>query len=149
MTPNYDPTARFWLAVNGNFVDMCVLEWCKLFGDRKAQHHWSKVVREPEVFEKLFFDHFNVDQAEFQKTIDIMRQYRDHFVAHLDSERIMNVPSFDIPKRAVWFYYAYIVAHEEANTAGFPHDLDEGYKQTEDQAKRIYQAQNRPTGDLS
>jgi hypothetical protein len=25
----------FWRAVNGNFLDMCVLEWCKLFADKK------------------------------------------------------------------------------------------------------------------
>jgi hypothetical protein len=42
------PHASFWRQVNGNFLDMAVLDWCKLFGDPKetprkrlAKHHWG------------------------------------------------------------------------------------------------------------
>jgi hypothetical protein len=36
-----EPTLRrkesqFWVNVNGNFIDICALEWCKLFGDKKG-----------------------------------------------------------------------------------------------------------------
>jgi hypothetical protein len=37
------PQASFWRQANGNFLDICVLEWCKLFGDKKGKHHWSRV----------------------------------------------------------------------------------------------------------
>jgi hypothetical protein len=43
------PTAPFWRTVNGNFIDVCVLEWCKLFGDkittradRQNNHYWGR-----------------------------------------------------------------------------------------------------------
>ena len=41
---------QFWVSLNGNFIDTCLLEWCKLFGDLRAMHHWSKVVSEPQAF---------------------------------------------------------------------------------------------------
>jgi hypothetical protein len=34
---------QFWIGANGNFMDIAVLEWCKLFADAKGQHHWSIV----------------------------------------------------------------------------------------------------------
>jgi hypothetical protein len=41
---------QFWRALNGNFIDIAVLEWCKLFGDLKAPHHWSKCVTDQAAF---------------------------------------------------------------------------------------------------
>ena len=40
----------FWLTVHGNFVDVCVLEWCKLFGNRHGKYHWRNVMPDPEAF---------------------------------------------------------------------------------------------------
>jgi hypothetical protein len=33
---------QFWISLNNNFIDISVLEWCKLFGDYKGKHHWKK-----------------------------------------------------------------------------------------------------------
>jgi hypothetical protein len=41
--PPLQPTASFWRIVNGNFIDACVLEWCKLLGDTKGQHCWDRI----------------------------------------------------------------------------------------------------------
>lgn len=35
---------NFWTGINGNCLDIAVLEWCKLFADRKDPHHWKKIV---------------------------------------------------------------------------------------------------------
>jgi len=77
----------FWRAVNGNFLDMCVLEWCKLFADKKEKHHWRKVVSDPARFEAGLLRHLGLDEVAFQREIDTIRKYRDKFVAHLDLER--------------------------------------------------------------
>lgn len=39
------PLARnqFWVEVNGAFLDRAILEWCKLFADKKERHHWRQV----------------------------------------------------------------------------------------------------------
>ena len=37
---------NFWVSANGNFADITVLEWCKLFADERGKHHWAKVIKE-------------------------------------------------------------------------------------------------------
>lgn len=41
---------QFWVNTNGNFLDICVLEWCKLFGDKRGQHYWRKVITDQTAF---------------------------------------------------------------------------------------------------
>jgi len=131
-------TFTFWRAVNGNFIDMCVLEWCKLFADKKGKHYWKNIVSNPDEFRAGLLLHIGTKEAGFQKDIDIMLRYRDKFIAHLDSDPIMFIPALDAAKKAVWFYYAHVVDHEGANLAGLPPDLEAGYLQTEDEARIVY-----------
>ena len=41
----------FWVTVNGNVLDHCVLEFCNIFADEKGKHHWRKVVTDQGAFE--------------------------------------------------------------------------------------------------
>ncbi|MBM3579281.1 MAG: hypothetical protein FJX34_00725 [Alphaproteobacteria bacterium] len=38
----------FFKAAVGNFFDIAVLEWCKLFVDKKSFYYWGKLVDEKE-----------------------------------------------------------------------------------------------------
>jgi hypothetical protein len=137
---DYQKRGNFWRAISGNFIDICVLEWCKLFADSKGKHHWSKVVSDPADFKTQLFKHLGIDEAAFQKEIEMIRRYRDKFLAHLDSDEIMNIPALDIAKKAVWFYHSYVVQHEAqpGDLAGLPLELDAGYAQCENEARAIY-----------
>jgi len=137
---DYDKKGNFWRAASGNFIDMCVLEWCKLFADPKGKHHWSKIVTDPTSFKRELLNYLAVNEAAFQKEIEGMRHYRDKFLAHLDSEEVMNIPALDIPKKAAWFYHSYIVKHEAqpGDLKGLPVELDPGYTQCENEAQAIY-----------
>ncbi len=70
-----------------------------------------------------------------------MRRYRDKFLAHLDSDEVMNIPSLEIAKNAVRFYHTYIVQHEAQgdDLVGLPTDLDSGYAQCGKEAQTIYE----------
>jgi hypothetical protein len=70
-----------------------------------------------------------------------MRKYRDKFLAHLDSENVMQIPVLDVAKKAVWFYHSYIVQHEAqpGDLDGLPVELDHGYAQCEEEARAIYE----------
>ena len=135
------PGANFWRTVSGNFIDVCVLEWCKLFGDPKGEHFWKKMVSAPANFEKQLLSHLGINKAAFQKEIDVMRKYRDKFLAHLDSEEVMNIPALDVAKKAVWFYHAHVVQQEAqpGDLTGLLVELDAGYAQCEDAARAIYE----------
>ena len=134
------PTANFWRAINGNFIDVCVLEWCKLFADKNDKHHWTKIVARPDDFHAALLAHLAVDEAGFQEQIAIMRRYRDKFLAHLDSDYVMNIPALDIPKKATSFYYAHLLKNEAGagDMMGFPQDIDRSYRETEREVAAIY-----------
>jgi hypothetical protein len=73
-----------------------------------------------------------------------MREYRDKWVAHQDSNRQGFYPNLELPKRAVWFYHAYIISRETnpSDLARSPSDLDASYQEEEEEkARAIYQRQ--------
>jgi len=115
-----------------------VLEWCKLFADKNGKHYWKKIVTDAESFRTKLLAHIGTDEAGFQKEIDTMLRYRDKFIAHLDSDPVMYIPSLDIAKKSVWFYYAYILNHEAASLASLAPDLDYGYSVAEEEAGKVY-----------
>ena len=103
---------QFWTNANGNFLDICVLEWCKLFGDKSGKHYWRKIISEPEAFFQGFLDKAGITESEFNDHIKEMRTYRDKFVAHLDSEEIMQIPTLSITLKSASYLYDYLLANE-------------------------------------
>ena len=110
--------------IDGNFLDMSVMEWCKLFSDKRGKHHWRKVVNHPD-FEADMLKQLDERADQFENYIDDMRAYRDKFLAHLDDERTMNIPSMELARKSVTFFYEYLVSFEASNDdlAGLPKDL--------------------------
>lgn len=130
----------FWRTANSNFLDTCVLEWCKLFGDEKGQHYWGNIVAEPKTFQANLLSHLGVTEAAFKAEIQVMRQYRDKFLAHLDSELKMQVPTLDVAMRAVWFYQAHLVSSEAkpGDLIGLDADLEGAFEILEARATEVY-----------
>ena len=112
--PLVHPLSDFCVTAYNNFLDTCVLEWCKLFGDKKGEHYWGAIVTDPVKFERELLQHLSLDAASFETYRLEMRTYRDKFVAHLNSELRADIPSFDLAWRAVEFYYDFLVIHEAA-----------------------------------
>jgi hypothetical protein len=107
-----EPTVNFWRQANSNFIDICVLDWCKLFADRRAVHHWRKIVSDPAKFEGDLLAHLKLTLDAFQQLIDRVRCYRDKFVAHLDEHNRMDIPTLDLLAEAIQFYHAHVVTNE-------------------------------------
>jgi hypothetical protein len=134
------PHKNFWVAVNNNFLDVCVLDWCKLFADKRAKHGWRQIVTDVQKFEAGLLHHLNLDAAAFENEIKAMRSYRDKFVAHQDLEYTAILPTFDVAKKAVWFYHAHIVNQEAqpGDLFGLPLDLERGYDDEVQGARAVY-----------
>jgi AbiU2 len=130
----------FWRAVNNNFLDMCVLEWCKLFAAKSGKHYWGNIVTDAQKFEADLLRHLGCDAAAFEKEIKTMRHYRDKFVAHQDLEYTVILPTLDVAKKAVWFYHAHIVNHEvkPGDLSQLPVDIERGYDYEEQEARAVY-----------
>lgn len=96
---------QFWISINGNFLDIAVLEWCKLFGDYKDKHHWKKVAHTDSQFKERMFEELQIKQTDLDRIHGSIKAYRDKFVAHLDSEETMNIPKISEGFEMVCFYY--------------------------------------------
>jgi hypothetical protein len=136
-------STQFWRTVNGNCLDQCVLEWCKLFGDKRGEHFWGEIVSDATAFETRMLQHVGIGANDFKKQVDEIRRYRDKFVAHLDSDHVMSIPKLDVAKASVRFYHSHLVSTEaQAGDLGglLCTELDLFYKQCADEAEAVYRA---------
>lgn len=105
---------QFWITGHNNFLDITVLEWCKLF-DARGKNHYSTVVADPVQFKLELLAKLALTDTAFADYIKQMRTYRDKFVAHLDELNTFHVPTLDIAKKSAVFLYEYLFAQETEN----------------------------------
>ena len=131
--------ANFWRMTNSNSMDLCVLEWCKLFVERRGKHHGQNVVTSKDDFRQRLFEESGVDDVPFQSVVEIFKHYRDKFVAHLDLEQTMTIPRLDIANKAVHCYQKHILEKEsEGLDLGFTPDLNTVFEVSEKEAVIVY-----------
>jgi hypothetical protein len=135
--------SAFWTQVSANFLDISVLEWCKLLGDEKDKHFWRNVVTDPAAFEATLLANLAIVASDFEDLAKKMRRYRDKFVAHLDSDAKMDIPPLAAALAANSFYHGHIVTVEAAagDLFGLAHTSEKfakGYEQCFKEAQRAY-----------
>jgi len=81
----------FWVNANGNFLDVAVLEWCKVFVEKDGRHHWKKVIPDPNDFLVNMLAAAEITEETFNEERRCLRKYRNKFVAHLDQLAVMGV----------------------------------------------------------
>jgi hypothetical protein len=133
-------SSQFWVAVNGNFLDMGVLEWCKLYTDKKGHHFWGKIVGDRAAFEAKLYVQLGLTPDRFEEVCRVMRTYRDRFVAHLDSELIAHTPHLDLAIESTLYYHSHIIRTElpPASVPDLPSDLRAYYEKCSTEASEIY-----------
>lgn len=138
------PQASFWRQANANFLDVAVLEWCKLLGDQNGKYYWKRIVSNKTEFESQLLRELQTDACGFRAEVDAMRCYRDKFVAHLDKLNVMNIPKLECAKTAIWFYHRHIVTSEIKGddlagiSADTPEKLCYGYNQCLREAEEVF-----------
>lgn len=142
MLESVSPTASFWLQANVNFLDCAVLEWCKLLGDKKGEHHWRRIVSDADRFETELLDRIGMSADAFNEWTVTIRRYRDKFVAHLDSDPVAIIPMLDAAKASVRFYHGYVVTQEAekeyfAGLTATTRKFDLEYRQCFEEGERI------------
>jgi len=104
---------QFWIAAHNNYIDVAILEWCKLFTDRAGMHHWRKSVTRPKEFTAELYAALRSDVASFQTYALSVKVYRGTFVAHLDEENDINIPRMSIAKLSTQSLYEWLQHHED------------------------------------
>lgn len=130
----------FWRVVNGNFLDICVLEWCKLFCDKRDKHCYMKIVEDKQEFYKSMVSKLKIENDEFENYIKEVKFYRDKFVAHLDDEEIMRPPYLDYLIESSKFYFSTIINDSNAGALRWdaPINIDVFYENCLDEGKKNY-----------
>jgi hypothetical protein len=129
---------QFARRVNGNFIDLCCLEFCKLFADKNGQHYWQKVVANHAAFMAGLLKAVGMTEGQFQEYITSMKFYRDKYVAHLDEETGGKYPTLSTGRAAAQYLFDYVVKNE--NDDDFFPDLDKS-------AADIYAARETEGGE--
>lgn len=128
----------FWKNTNSNFIDIAVLEWCKLFADRNGKHHWKKVVLYSDEFRSDLFQEVGVTEDEFLEQLRKTKKYRDKFVAHLDDDLRMNIPELDLLLSSTKFLFRKIREIYPDFLIGVPDDMGSFYEDRLAYGKTLY-----------
>lgn len=133
----------FWLTVAGNFIDVCALEWSKLFGNRNGKCHWQRVLRQPELFKQDFLTLNHLDDAKWNGLWKQIKDYRDNFVAHVEDQETTQVPCMTIPYLLVKFYFERLQREfpEIASLGELPKYMDRYFDSSLSEAEAILRAQ--------
>jgi hypothetical protein len=130
---------EYWKTVTSNCLDVCILEWCKLFADPHDPHHWRNVVSTSAAFEEDLYKRLRVSAARFEAYRVAMRRYRDKFLAHLDSDLVMGIPTLDLALSAACIYYSRVrdVECRAQSARSFPQDLFDYYAERTMEADKV------------
>ena len=104
---------QFWVTADGNFLDIAVLEWCKLFADQRGKHSWRKVITQPQAFFEGLLKVLGVPEVDFEAYIEEVKTYRDRFIAHLDDDEQMQIPNLQLMRKSVSHLYDYVLVNED------------------------------------
>lgn len=133
----------FYQTILNNFVDITVLEWCKIFVEEKhGKHYWKKsvCVEAPEKFLENMLSSFGVTEDDFENYIKEFKTYRDKFVAHLDRKSEMNIPDFELAKESAIFLYQHLIDKETFASAM---NIEDAPKAQEYYDKCFYDAKDK------
>lgn len=120
---------QFWVNANGNFIDIAVLEWCKLFAEHDGKHHWKRLVADRPTFIAGLCERLGMSAKQFRNYATGIQRYRNKFVAHLDEEHVMQIPRMRVARKATVYLYEYLLRDPEAKTylADAQHSASEFY----------------------
>ncbi len=84
------------------------------------------------------FDKLNINQEDLDFTYKSFRDYRDKYIAHLDSDEVFQIPEVSKGLNMVFFYYNEVKALCES-VADWPNSIEEFYNEHYQKALRQYE----------
>lgn len=86
--------SSFWTRINGNFLDVATLDWCKLFLDKNIDKHspgeycWKNIFNNHSEWLDVMYCETGINEQDFKKYgMDILN-YRNKFLAHRDKNEM-------------------------------------------------------------
>ena len=101
--------ANIWIYTFNNFIEMAVLDWCHLFGNRNGELHWRQVIGDQEDFKMRLLAAIRLNEEEWTAYWESVKAYRDEDIAHIRIKPNANVPDMELALQAACFFYDSII----------------------------------------
>lgn len=92
----------------GGALDLAVIDWCKIFGSREEDTHWTKLVPNTDhvVFREGLLRAIEMNEDQWSEYHGQVKGYRDEFAAHQDlAPSTKHFPKLDTALTAAYYYY--------------------------------------------
>ena len=102
-TANLIDRREFWESTASAYLELAVVEWCKVFGSDGEKTHWKKVLadnikeieeQDLEDFRRRVLSKTGLTQKEWDTYHKKMLSLRDKYVAHLDLSKPFSEPAY-------------------------------------------------------
>jgi hypothetical protein len=97
----------FWAIANMGFIDVAVLEWCKLF-TQGGRGLWRDAVINHRDFRRAMEQRLKLSGTEFRAYSGSIVDYRNTFVAHLLEESVAIIPDMRLARGSVAFLFDHV-----------------------------------------
>ena len=118
----------YWKLIFNNFLDIAIIEWCKMFDSKDDTTHWSNHIKnKKEVGDKLL-KWANMSQQEWDKYREDIKCYGNS-VDKYHKQNIKSYPDFSCVVIACYVYYDALI--KELRMLGvndYPDELKEFYQ---------------------
>jgi hypothetical protein len=140
----------FWVNLNGNFLDIAVLDWCFIFGDSRAEFRWQKLISDKTGFSARMYASLGCTEQEFNDYASTMRLYRDKRVAHRDRYLVGDpkiiYPPLDLAVKSTSFLFTELVRlYHQMEEINAHKDLGSFYEDRLEHGRREYEGPHRAT----
>ena len=119
----------FFVAIHNNFLDISVLEWCKVFGDKNGKHFWKRSITDETdqiEFRRTLLKLLSMNECQFEDYVTQMCALRDKAIAHFDNISEIYVPSTDPAKISAQALYVFLTSCRGYADA-FPENLPDPF----------------------
>ncbi|MBM4275174.1 MAG: hypothetical protein FJ126_04225 [Deltaproteobacteria bacterium] len=141
---------NYWILIFNNFLDISILEWCKIFGSKIEPTHWRSLVDNHDSFRLGLLKALDIDNSNWDDYWRRVKNYRDKFVAHHEnSPGITHYPELDNIIKSSFYYYSYLI--EKLREIGIyyePDDLSDYYEHFLRQASKFADMSYQVTKDI-
>jgi len=103
-----DTKIDLWRIMMGGALDLAVIDWCKIFGSREEDTHWTKLVPNTDhvVFREGLLRAIEMNEDQWSEYHGQVKGYRDEFAAHQDlAPSTKHFPKLDTALTAAYYYY--------------------------------------------
>ena len=117
-------------------LQMCYLLWCKVFGGRKQDTHYTNVLCiERGDFISELYKKYGISETEYTKYVLMMIKFRNEYIAHTRDYANIEVPYFDVAKKAILTLDTILAVNNEY---GIPFGTLEAYLNATDNKYNYY-----------